>query len=77
MTEIDERRCDVCGDVIGTSIHIRLQRTLFTRIKVRLYRWGVVDINPVDDGWIPSRVDVCGDCWEDVIDDVSDRVGDD
>lgn len=74
MTRINERRCDVCDDRINDSRHVRIKRALTRPVKMRLYRWGIVDMAPVASDWVPVRVDVCGDCWDDVLEEVSDRV---
>lgn len=62
MTKIEERRCDVCEEQIETSAFMSIRRTLFGRVAINLYRWGIVNINPADSGWVRSRVDLCDRC---------------
>lgn len=67
--------CDVCGDPVqkgGWWATFRL--SMGSRIRLKLRKWGIVDLNPVGDGWIQRRVDLCDDCWTDVLDEVAYRV---
>ena len=73
MTRIDERRCDVCGDRINDRFHARLKRSLTRRVKIRLYRFGITSLDG-GSGWIPHRADVCEGCWNDVLEELSDRL---
>lgn len=76
VTEVDQRRCDVCGDAIAHERHVRLKRTLLGRVHLRLYHWGIIDTAPVDSGWLTSRADICRGCWDGVLDEVATRIED-
>jgi len=74
MTKVNHRKCDVCGDKIGNSNHLRLKRRLFQGFIVRLFDWGLTDIAPGTTGWRKRRVDLCVSCWGEVTDEVQERV---
>lgn len=73
MSKIDKRVCDVCGDDIGASTHLRFRRWLLGGFYVRLADWGIVDHMGLS-GWRKKHVDICESCWDDVVDEVSERV---
>lgn len=82
MTAVDEIRCDVCDETISDGgLWARFRRGLLTRwrraFRLRLLEWGLTDMAPVDTGWRRQRVDLCGDCWDAVLEEVRERVSGD
>lgn len=77
MTKVQKRRCDACSNVIGKETHLRLKRFIWDGIRVRLYDWGIVDTAPVDTGWRNRRIDICQECWDEVLDEITTRCADD
>ena len=73
MTRVDARFCDVCGERIRSGFHYRLKRTLFSRFRLFAYRWGIVNINPNESGWIRKPPDFCADCVDDVVAELAER----
>lgn len=71
MTRIRETRCDACGDEI--TFAKRLKATFKRKLRLRLF--GAPDY-PDEFGWSEKRVDLCGECWERILETVSEEVSD-
>lgn len=74
MTVINRRECDCCGEAIGKNTYVHIYESIFAPVHAAIYRWGITDTAPVDSGWCKGGVDLCKDCWTDVLDEVKDRV---
>jgi len=76
MSRVNHLKCDVCDTVISRDWHLRIKRRLFWGLVVKAYSWGLKDYTPPYEGWRTNRVDICSDCWVDVLETVREETND-
>lgn len=74
MTKVQGVYCNVCGDEITRGLWATFKRST---IKLKLRKRGIVNYAPVEDGWRRERIDLCNQCWKEVLETVYERVDDD
>jgi len=77
MTTKHYTECDICGSEITHPLFARFRRRTLTGIVARVYKWCIVDYHPVESDWVADRVDLCGECWNEVKIEIRERTNDD
>lgn len=75
MSKQNYLECDVCNERIErTGLLVNLKARRGAWLKLQVYKWFGGYASMADDRWVGKRTDICEDCWEEVLDEVRDRV---
>lgn len=70
MTKRKGYTCDICDEKIPN--HGWWATFKRSTIRLKLRKWGI--ISAFESGWRRRRIDVCNDCWEELLEEVKSRV---